>query len=295
MTLPKRIILSRKGFDLSAGKCASPILPDGTMFSIPVPENSGHVVATSYEHLGRQGQVPLPTRLITSSRRAISLTGQVHLDPDIRPELRPEHARNNCSPGLLLYGQNDGFQTHLTNEGVREGDLFLFFGWFRKAEWIGRDLRFVRGARNGHVIWGWLQIERRHFVSRNGPVPEVLRTAQHHPHLDYLDRQTNCVYEAGETLSFSPEHGGAGIFNPYSHELCLTAPNELRRSHWALPDFFQRTNVTHLYWDKWIKNGDHIRGQIPGRGQEFVFNTEPIENEVKPWLANLFQHAEKRN
>jgi hypothetical protein len=53
--------------------------------------------------------------------------------------------------------------------------------------------------------------------------------------------------------------------------------------------------MTHLYWDKWIKNGDHIRGQIPGRGQEFVFNTEPVESEVKPWLAKLFQHAEKRN
>ena len=36
----KRIILSRKGFDSSAGGVASPIFKDGSIFSIPIPQKS---------------------------------------------------------------------------------------------------------------------------------------------------------------------------------------------------------------------------------------------------------------
>ena len=34
-----KIILSRKGFDSSWGGCPSPVLPDGTMLSMPIPTN----------------------------------------------------------------------------------------------------------------------------------------------------------------------------------------------------------------------------------------------------------------
>lgn len=295
MTLPKRIILSRKGFDSSAGGCASPILPGGTMFSIPIPENANHTVSTRYEDLGGQGQVPLPRKLLTPSDLPVPLGGPVHLDPDIRPGLRSRAAQRLCPPKLLLYGQDAGFQTHLANQDVQQGDLFLFFGWFRETAWSGKDLRFGRGASDKHVIWGWLEVGRQHYVPRNGPIPKVLGSARHHPHLDYLNRQNNCVYEAPETLSLNPKLSGAGIFNPYSPDLCLTAPNEPRRSRWKLPAFFRRTMMTHVSWDKWTTKGDSMYGQSPGRGQEFVFNTESIEPEVKAWLGDLFQYAEKRS
>ena len=34
-----KLILSRKGFDSSAGGIASPILPDGRMISLPIPSS----------------------------------------------------------------------------------------------------------------------------------------------------------------------------------------------------------------------------------------------------------------
>ena len=34
-----KIILSRKGFDSSAGKQANPIMPDGTLLSMPIPSD----------------------------------------------------------------------------------------------------------------------------------------------------------------------------------------------------------------------------------------------------------------
>jgi hypothetical protein len=295
MILPKRIILSRKGFDSSAGGCASPILPDGTMFSVPVPESADHRSSTRYEDLGRQGHASLPPQLITSLNRAVALAGPVHLDPDIRPDLRSSAAQRRCSPKLLLYGQNDGSQTHLTDQGVRQGDLFLFFGWFRQTEWSGKNLQYMRGASDRHVIWGWLEVGRRHSIPWNGPIPNALESARHHPHLDSLNRQTNCVYEAPESLSFNPHLCGAGIFNPYSQELCLTAPQQPLRSHWELPAFFRRTEMTHVPWDKWVTKGDSMYGKSPGRGQEFVFRTEPIKTDIEAWLDGLFQHAEKKS
>ena len=34
----------------------------------------------------------------------------------------------------------------MVSQGVGEGSLFLFFGWFRKAEGEGSDFPFVSGA-----------------------------------------------------------------------------------------------------------------------------------------------------
>ncbi len=34
---PRKLILSRKGFDSKAGGCPSPIFPDGTLYSLPIP------------------------------------------------------------------------------------------------------------------------------------------------------------------------------------------------------------------------------------------------------------------
>ena len=38
-----KVVLSRKGFDSSAGGVASPIMPDGTMLSLPIPDRTSPV------------------------------------------------------------------------------------------------------------------------------------------------------------------------------------------------------------------------------------------------------------
>jgi len=39
-----KVILSRKGFDSGYGGFPSPVLPDGTMLSLPIPVSSGGMV-----------------------------------------------------------------------------------------------------------------------------------------------------------------------------------------------------------------------------------------------------------
>lgn len=286
---PERIILSRKGFDQTAGGCASPII-DQHLFSIPIPENPRHRSSTRYEDLRTQAGIPLPRRLL-SQRREVSLTGSVHLDPDIRHGLRSATSASRCDPARLFFGQDGGPQSHLHDFGVCEGDLFLFFGWFREAVTEGKDLRFVRAAPNLHAIWGWLQIGRVHVLEFGAECPKCLEDARHHPHVHSTDRTKNCVYEASPRLSFDRRYAGAGIFNPFSDALRLTAPGETRRSYWTLPKFFGESNITHVRCGEWESRGETIFGRSPGRGQEFVFDTGPVKQEAARWVKALFRNA----
>ena len=111
-----KIILSRKGLDSSAGGKPSPILRNGQIFPIPIPttdKNSPH----------RYCDVFVNNR---SASDMLSIIGAKKL-----------HANTNCHFDPLLnldiglFGQAGSAQRELDNLGVGEGDLFLFFGWFR--------------------------------------------------------------------------------------------------------------------------------------------------------------------
>jgi hypothetical protein len=263
------------------------------MVSIPIPENRLHSVRTCFEDLGSEDGPPLPKSLCSSSGRPFHLTGQVHLDPDIRPGLRPKFASME-SAKMSLYGQDNGSQTHLEKNGVNEGDLFLFFGLFRDATLQDNCACFIRSAKLKHVLWGWLQVGHRYILSGR-TVPEELQCAGHHPHLDYLDRNNNCIYVGAKNLSFSPHLNGAGVFEKYNDVLCLTSRGEDRCSYWTLPSFFAEAGMTFHRLDTWCRQGGNISGKSVGRGQEFVINTSGFERETKTWLDKIFKQAKMRN
>jgi hypothetical protein len=296
--VPERIVLSRKGFDSAAGGCASPIL-DGEMISLPIPEhNSSRRVAlgngccpekhlTYHDLTSTQGKkvAELATQL---TKRKIKATDCVHLDPDIRPELRAVNNRNLP----LTFGQDSGSQTELKD--LQEGDLFLFFGWFRDAcEFSPGSFRFAADRPDVHAIWGWLQIaERLDLPSKLARAKEI---AGHHPHVSYpADKNPNCLYVAGETLSFFPKYAGAGVFSKFHDGLPLSDRQETRRSYWRLPAFFKNESmhVTHIpHLSEWNLSDD--RESILGRaaycpGQEFVFETKGYKTEIAKWLDGIF-------
>ena len=306
MIVPRRIILSRKGFDGGTGECPSPIFEDGTMFSIPIPGDTG---STRYRDLGRQGQYEFPKKLIPSPRRTVELTdGLVHLDPDIRPEMRPKHAKKECA-NLYLFGQDSASQRHLENNCVGIGDLFLFFGLFREAKLDGDSASFVPGAREKHMLWGWLQVGKIFPLETGDPVPEELKCAGHHPHLEFRESPHNCIYAAASKLSLSENLGGAGIFEKYHPDLCLTTKDKPGPSYWTLPAFFREVGMTyhgpntsrglHTWKHTCERQREFIHGQSVGRGQEFVMKTDGVNDKVKTeietWLESIFKHAKKPN
>lgn len=262
-----KVILSRKGFDSAWGGCPSPILPDGAMLSMPIPVNEDG--GTRYDELYYGGS---SYRDIWQQLRPRQKTfpGYCHLDPDLRKDIRPV-------PGnwQAAFGQVDASQSHLRNMNVGIGDLFLFFGWFRRTEYNRNDqLRYIGVGQ--HMLFGYLQI---------GEILSGEDTARctWHPHSDQQTYKgtNNTIYIASEKLS-GTELPGYGTFR-YNDALVLTKEG-CSRSRWELPDFFREVPISHHNADS-FKNGYFQSVPI---GQEFVVGEDA---RVTDWAYDIIKNS----
>jgi hypothetical protein len=276
-----KIILSRKGFDSSAGGCPSPIFPDGSMLALPIPDRDSQV---RYQDLTWQGRNlgDLVPRLAGGKPRAHY---RAHLDPDLIPAMRPRAA--DWRP---VFGQRGPAQGHLRNNDVGVGDLFLFFGLFRNVTEAGD---FIPGTPSRHILWGWLQ------VAEALPVDDHrgrLAWAGDHPHLSIVGDPSNTMYVASGRLTLpGAEHlPGAGVFGRFSPNLQLTAPGSAGPSTWTLPAWFnpegRRSALSyHSKAGAWERCVDGVKLQTVGRGQEFVLNADDYP-ESHSWAASQLTH-----
>ena len=285
-----KIILSRKGFDSVHGGVASPILPGGAMFSLPIPERPAMVSARTRTY----GQIRAGQW--TAGQLAADLTGGrvgtadfAHLDPDLDAAGVPGRPRG----WRAAFGQTGAAETHLQNHGVGPGDLFLFFGWFREAERLAPGRWCYRpDAPDRHVFFGWLQVAERHPVVPLAGLPRWLAGHPHHKTTPY--GRADSVYVAAEGLQL-PGVGagrpGGGTFGQYRPELCLTAEGRTR-SQWRLPAWFRPVEGRlplsyHRNPRAWTPGEGHVLLDTAKQGQEFVLDTRYYP-EAAGWLAELF-------
>ena len=93
---PKKLILSRKGFDSTRGNgdypnggCPSPVFPDGTMYSLPIPGSDDEVpIPYGNLHHGNINIGQVVEDLTRGRYDAWSLAG---LDPDVRSDAIPRY------------------------------------------------------------------------------------------------------------------------------------------------------------------------------------------------------------
>src|SRR5579863_9661430 len=147
----KRLILSRKGVDTTNGKIASPIFPDGTIASIPIPQARGRS-AVRYSDI-RVGDLNCGDLVEDLSNHKLKRATRVHLDPDIRADALARDTRWRAA-----FGQAGAAQGALRNLGVAAGDLFLFFGRFRTVENYQGTWRYARASADIHLIFGWIEV-----------------------------------------------------------------------------------------------------------------------------------------
>lgn len=282
-----KIILSRKGFDSSIGKVPSPILPNGALRSLPIPESDANDAVPSYAEL-RTDQTSLGQLVQDLSKGKISPSMAVHLDPDLAAESRPRDA--GWKP---LFGQAGAAEGHLQKCGVQAGDLFLFYGWFRQTEIENSRYRYMRDAPDRHVIFGWLQIEQRLPVAQRAAIPTWALDHAHclreHPH------RLDSLYMATDKLSLpnlATPLPGAGCFENFSRLRCLTAQGAAKRSIWQLPAWFHPAGRAsglsyHHTASRWTPLDDAVQLQSVGRGQEFVLDCDDYP-EAFAWLQDIF-------
>lgn len=278
-----KLILSRKAFDSGAGKVANPILDNGSMIPMPIPDKQSPI---RYDEITVAGQ-NLGTVASELTRGKTRPDHFAHLDPDLIESAYPRE-----SGWRPLFGQVDAAQSVLAREGVGPGDLFLFFGWFRRASSSSGRLQYVQRAPDLHVIWGWMQIDEVIPVGSSAH-PEWMG---YHPHLVAGTRgPNNTVYVASAKLTLdgiTVDLPGAGVFSHYDERLRLTKPGG-NRSTWTLPTWFAPNasrSPLGYHGDpaRWQVNGDAVELRSAARGQEFVLDTASYPEAI-PWVGDLLQ------
>lgn len=288
-----KVILSRKRSDsgLKSGRMASPILPCGCLCSVPIP----------YERGVRYSDIRFGKRTVREICHGFNPgweDGFAHLDPD----LRFESLARNVPPKLWrpAFGQSGFSEGHLCKQGVgQKGDLFIFFGWFRRTTKENGKLRFDPKDNHGrHVIYGWLEVGEV-FPVDGRQLPDQLRFLSIHPHVRFPEivGHPNRVYVGSDSGL------KAGLFGVQSDDLVLTEPGSDVRSQWQLPgkvfdSVFRQTRLSqtglsyHGNRERWTKEVGGIGLRAVSRGQEFVVDGQ-LHPSVYQHFAALIKSASK--
>lgn len=285
-----KLILSRKGFDSGYGGYPSPILPDGRPVSLPIPDRDG----IPYSDLRVNDDLPFSdlmrqlgiVRIRAGPDAGLALDdARAHLDPDVAPLVIDR------LPGWLpCFGQVGGPQGHLRNQRVGPGDLFLFFGWFRRTVGPPSGLRYDKTTPAFQALWAYFEIGHVFNVAATPDPPDW---AAYHQHFASRDRPrfakpSNRVYVATLRLSWAPELPGAGTlgaFRPVHRLSRATGPASL----WDLPEAFHpsRTSLPltfHGSLARWTVQGPRVLLDAAKRGQEFVVQSTPG---IRSWVEQL--------
>lgn len=287
-----KLILSRKGFDSSAGGVPSPIFSDGRMISLPIPDKQSIV---TYEDIFYKDGGSLGPLVAALTKGHIPANYRAHIDPDIVYESLPRLPR-----WRPIFGQTGQAQGHLRNNEVGVGDIFLFFGLFRRVNILNKAIFLDDGDRPRHVLWGWFQVAE---VLSLGAAPTTeLLWAKYHPHFHCGCNSNNVVYLAKRHLEMGEMPGtqlpGAGVFPRFSTDLQLTAPTADKTSAWSLPYWFfpdhNRTPLTyHADPKRWNRVGSRTELRTVARGQEFVLDCDEYPEAID-WASDLIQRHKRK-
>jgi hypothetical protein len=241
-----RIIFSRKGFDSAAGGGPSPIVY-GKPISLPIP--SGGYSRTTYGDLG------LGDLAGTASRGKLNADDLCHHDPMF------------LNDGTCLFGQCGAAQTHLANQGVGIGDVFLFFGLYREEA----------SGEPHHRIFGFLEVAEIIDLTTCADLRRAELAALGHPHALGMHARNDVIYcGKGRTAQSAPA------------ALRLTVPGG-PPSLWTRPDWLKRGGLSyHDRQDRWLGGG---KLRSVARGQEFVADIGKRQS-PREWLGRIIANIE---
>jgi hypothetical protein len=324
-----RIILSRKGFDSSAGGDYSPFDPDtGKYIVLPIPIDDKEACISNrleYEairikknYLPDYSDINLKSLMETMGKKAIikgKESQRAHFDPWLG---RCPWLSKDSDHHIGAFGQVDGPQTTLMNNYVGKGSLFLFFSRFKPINWtkVSRfndiDIRPEHLKEGVYFIYGWLRVGGEPIkcydeIDSKINDPELKRELkERHPHAkaEYFEKYEkkkgkNTIYIADIYLfDNSKEYSGCGYFHELSENLLLTATESAQKSRignwipsrWKMPPGFSSEQCCSYLKRRYTKDG---LAETAGRGQEFVFKES---DEFCQWFKDkLLPEMRKQN
>ena len=319
-----RIILSRKGFDSSAGGGFSPFEPHtGKYIVLPIPQDAEEsyignklkyeeikIKNSHFEGYNESNLKELMNRIGSWPPKIKRNNPEyAHFDPWLGS--CPWLSKNN-DHHMGAFGQVSGAQTILCKNEVVEGSLFLFFSRFKPINWTevskfdDIDINHEHIKAGLYFIYGWLRvgkiIQRFDHIHSNLEEMEAKELVRH-PHAtpEYFEkyekkRGKNTIYIADKNLfENSTKVDGCGYFTKLSKNLLLTATDSAQEhcsekwlpSRWKMPPGFSfETCLSYLKDEpKWIRTKDgSYLVQHKGPGQEFVFKGS---DEFSQWFKDI--------
>ena len=254
-----KLILSRKGFDSQYGCIPSPIMPNGDLISMPIPEKGAIDTFQSLKY--REDTYEKILRDLGYKQEI----WECHLDPDI-------YNPKNQIGWKAIFGQSDAAAGHLKNQKIQNNDIFLFFGTFREVI-LNEDGKYSyeKSSKEKHIIYGYLQVGEI--------VKEGFSKYHWHPHSStlYDGKNNNIMFVASKNL-LDTNLPGFGTFK-FSDGLVLTKHGK-PKSQWILPDVLKGKDIT--YHGKNNLKEDYLQSSY--RGQEFVID---CDDNILEWIKKL--------
>lgn len=244
-------------------------MPNGDLVFFPIPElNSG----VSYRDLvygnSTYEEILHDLKYCCRDKTTHQVVWDCHLDPNI------DHKHKNHNSTIGVFGQCEEAAGHLINNNIKKGDIFLFFGTFRRVETApdGR-YRYVKKDKEKHIVFGYLEVDE--VIDKK---ETILRDYHWHPHAhsSYIDKTNNVLYVSCKHL-FNTVQPGFGIFT-FSDDLILTEDN-MSKSKWKLNHIM--TTTEHMTYHLNPKKESYF--QSARIGQEFIIN-DIDSDDIKAWI-----------
>jgi len=320
-----KVVLSRKGFDSSAGGGFSPFDPQtGEYVVLPIPMGkSERKISKSlkYEdihikgnHLDGYPETDLKSLMRAMGVKKVTLQTKgkkeeseyAHFDPWLGH--CPWLAEGSNHP-IGAFGQVDRAEAHLHNKGVGKGSLFLFFSRFKPIKPISQNSEKIIGSdistehlnKGLYYIYGWLKVKKVIQQYKDIIDDQSLKSLKSlHPHAtekyfeEYarMERGKNTLYIADEFLfNDGSNFRGCGYFRTLNKGLLLTASKQESEKWmptlWSLPEFFYKKCLSVLKCKGQVRD-DSWLVDIKGQWQEAVFDFDESE-EFYQWFRNRLE------
>jgi len=260
----KKIVFSRKGFDTHNGGFPSPVFPDGTLYSVPIPGKYNKKRYCDLEFV--YGKDRIQDILNDLTKKRIKIKGE-------SKKCNYNDAKFRCHEdpvvidGKMTLGQVGSALGHLRKQNVQKGDIFLFYGLFQKVERKEGKWKYI--GKPFHMIFGYMKIEEVFNV--NEGEDDNLRV---HPH---FDDEFMKKYNKDNMIFTGREYK---IFNFDDKRVLSALKSNKGHSYWCIPvdvDF----SLAFSHIKKMEVKGSEVYFRSPSPGQEFVLNLDAIPQKEK--------------
>ena len=171
------IIFSRKGFDTRYGGFPSPIFPDGTCYSLPIPGKYNDKTYADLDFKYDGDPIQKICNDLTNFR--IKINGKTKQCDYFNGKFRC-HQDPCAIDDYFILGQTGSALGHLKKQHIQQGDIFLFYGLFQKVK---KDKgKWIYTGKPFHLIFASLKIEHLIFFPEQDIAKYPFLKA--HPHFD---------------------------------------------------------------------------------------------------------------